>query len=120
MRGGLDLEECHGVSPVCSSEAYLIILQTSLICHFSQRWQSEGGLEPKVFYLVFSLCRRQFTYLNTVELHVYLRQYTKSDSRFSPSRSFIMHWHFFLAEVGILLTLTNLLNSIKLFICTKY
>lgn len=84
MRGGLDPEEFHGVSLVCSSEAYLIILQTSLICHFSQRWQSEVGLEPEVVYLVFSLCRRQFTYLNTVELHAYLRQYTKSDSRFRP------------------------------------
>lgn len=95
MRGGLDPEEFHGVSPVCSSEAYVIILQTSLICHFTQRWQSEVGLQSKVVYLVFSLCRRQFTYLNTVELHAYLRQYTKSDLCFSPSRSLIMHWHFF-------------------------
>lgn len=55
MRGGLDPEGFHGVSPVCSSEAYQIVLQTSLICHFSQRWQSEVGLQPKLSTLYFLL-----------------------------------------------------------------
>lgn len=62
---------------------------------FFSEMAERSRARTKGVYLVFSLCRRQFTYLNTVELHAYLRQYTKSNLCFSPSRSLIMHWHFF-------------------------